>query len=257
MITSWVRDTTYRAHTRIRGFTWPPAGAASLDCANPRWVCPQGRTNKTAQKSARARRLTVITSKLRPLQAPRIWIVAQWTGPPRCDDGDWCRQGQERAHPRTSRHVDAHELVNAVEKSIVDNSSRETNGIEGMHERKRRGSGSRRRIERTIGALRVTEHHDRPLRARRRIRQVVGGPPLRIRGKIKAKSGILRPPDRARIRAAEDHIGGPGLVDEGGGAELSERARPQPSDRIAHAQAAESRAGAGSLEERTILVCRR
>ena len=183
--------------------------------------------------------------------------MAQRTGPPRCYDGRQCRQGQERAHPRISRHVDAHELVNAVKKSVVDNSSRETNGIEGMHERKCRGSGSRRRIERTIGALRVTEHHDRPLRARRRIRQVVGGPPLRVRRKSKAKSGILRTPDRARIRAAEDHVGGPCLVDEGGGAKLSERARPQPSDRIAHAQAPESCAGAGRFEERTILVCRR
>ena len=94
----------------------------------------------------------------------------------------------------------------------------------------------------------MPDHDDRSRSARRRIREVVGGPLLRISRKIENKAGILRPPHRARIRAAEDHVGGPGLVDEGGGAELSEWVRTQPRDRIAHAEPPESLAAAGYLE---------
>lgn len=77
-----------------------------------------------------------------------------------------------------------------------------------------------------------------------------------MRRKIKTEVGILRPPDRARIRPAEHHVSRPGLVDEGDSAELRERTRRQACDRIAHAQAPEARARARGLEERTIGVGR-
>ena len=100
----------------------------------------------------------------------------------------------------------------------------------------------------------MTDHNDRPLSPRGSIRQVVRGPPLRIRRKIETKAGILRPPDRARVRPAENHVGSPGLVDKGDGTELRKRARRQPSDRVAHAQAPETRARTGGFKQLTVRV---
>ena len=149
-----------------------------------------------------------------------------------------------------------HQPVDAREKSTVNNRRWKTHGIKRVDVLERRGSDRRSSVQREIRALRVSDNNHRPIGPRRRIRQVVGSPPLRISREIKAEPGILRPPNRACIRPAEDHVGRPGLVDKGDGTELSKRARRQPSDRIAHAQAPEARARTGGLQEGTIGVGR-
>ena len=162
--------------------------------------------------------------------------MAEWPRPSRCNDGGRRGQGEEWTHPGSRRYVDAHEPVDALEKSTVNNRRRKTYGIKRVDVLECRGSG-RRCVQREIRPLRMSDHGDRPVGPRRSILQVVRGPPLRIRRKIKAEAGILRPPDRTRVRPAENHVGRPGLVDEGDGTKLSERVGRQPSDRIAHAQA--------------------
>ena len=229
-------------------------GTRSLLGANPRRACPQQRAENCAQKPARPRWQTVIGSKEWPLRAPRIWVVAEWPRPCRRNDGDRRRQWEQRAHPGSRRHVDVHHSVDALEKPIVNNRRRKTYGIKCVDVLERWGSGRRSSVQREIRTLRMPDDDDRSCRLRRSVCQVLGRPPLRIRRKIETKAGILRPPDRARIRPAEDHVGCPGLVDEGDGTELSERARCQPSDRIAHAQAPEARARTGGLQEGTIGV---
>lgn len=242
-----------RAHQRARVSTcW----AGSLVDANPRRTSPQQCTENSMQKPTRPRRQTVIASKRRPLTPPCIRIVAKWPRPGRRNEGSRRGQGEQWAHPGTRRHVDVHQPVDAREKSTVNNRRWKTHGIKRIDALERRGSGGRRRVQRKIRTLRVSDNDNRPIGPRRRICQVVGGPPLRISREIKAEAGILRPPNRACIRPAQDHVGRPGLVDEGDGTELSERARRQPSDRIAHAQAPEARARTGGLEEGTIGVGR-
>ena len=119
-----------------------------------------------------------------------------------------------------------HQSIDALEKSTLDNRRRKTHGIKCVDVLERRGSGHSSSVQREIRTLRMTDDDDRSCRLRRSVCQVLGRPSLRIGRKIKAEAGILRSPNRARIRPAEDHVGRPGLVDEGNCAELSERVRP-------------------------------
>ena len=206
-----------RAHHRARV-------SGSLVDANPRRASPQQCAEHSTQKPTRPRRLTVIGRKRRPLTPPRIGVVAERPRPGRRNHSGRRGQGEQRTHPGSRRHVDVYQPADAREKSTVNNWRWKTHGIKRVDVLERRRSDRRSRVQREIRALRVSDNSNRPIGPRRRICQIVCGPPLRICRKIKAEAGILRPPDRACIRPAEDHVGRPGLVDEGDGTELSERA---------------------------------
>ena len=139
-----------RAHQRAQVSTcW----ADSLIDVNPRRACPQGRPKKPTQQGSRPRRRTMIGSKYRLFRAPRIRIVAERPRPRRRDDGGRRGQGEEWAHPGSRRHVDAHEPVDVLEKTTLNNRRWETHGIKSIDPLERRGSGGRRRIQCQVRAL--------------------------------------------------------------------------------------------------------
>ena len=104
----------------------------------------------------------------------------------------------------------------------------------------------------------MADDGDGPGGAPRRVAQVTRRPQLGDCRKIEAELCVLGPSDRGAVGSAEDHVGRPGLVDEGDRAELRERLHANPRDGVAHAQAPETWTSPGraqqGTQERAVMV---